>query len=52
MSRQECPKCGEEFDTDDDQIVTCPECGCEGSTACCCPGGVGCICIECEEAAG
>lgn len=45
-----CPKCGELFDPREHKIVECPRCLCEGSTACCNPGGVGCLCVECEEA--
>jgi uncharacterized C2H2 Zn-finger protein len=45
-----CPKCGQLFDARGEQVVSCPRCGKEGSTACCNPAGVGCICIACEEA--
>jgi transcription elongation factor Elf1 len=43
-----CPYCGVPYDPDLDQILECPECGKEGSTACCLSGGVGCPCVECE----
>jgi hypothetical protein len=46
---EKCPGCGQEFDPAKDKILTCPRCNLEGSTACCCTGGVGCICVECEE---
>lgn len=45
-----CPRCGEPFDPETDQVVECPRCGRPGATSCCCTAGVGCICIECEEA--
>jgi len=45
----ECPRCGEHFSADEDQIVVCPECCEAGSTKCCCPGGKNCICPACEE---
>jgi predicted amidophosphoribosyltransferase len=45
----ECPKCGEWFDNTQDNVIVCPVCGIEGSTACCNSGGVGCPCIQCEE---
>jgi len=44
-----CPRCGKEFDPKWDKIITCPKCNREGSTACCCSGGMGCVCVECEE---
>lgn len=44
-----CPKCGGGYNPAEDQVVMCPECGCEGSTACCNPGGAGCMCWDCEE---
>lgn len=45
-----CPKCGGEFDTENDEIVQCPTCEEEGSTMCCNPGGRGVLCIDCETA--
>ena len=45
----ECPKCGEPYDEKLDQLVTCPTCKSEGSTACCNVAGVGVECVECEE---
>lgn len=45
-----CPKCGEEFDPTIDQVIECPRCHVEGSTACCNMGGRGVACIACEEA--
>ena len=45
-----CPRCGEPYDPVEDKLVMCPECGREGSTACCNPAGVGCVCLECEDA--
>jgi hypothetical protein len=47
---ENCPKCGEEYDPKQDQIVMCPRCGNEGSTKCCNPAGQRCLCLECEEA--
>ena len=44
-----CPNCGEEAELEGNEIVECPECGCEGSTACCNPGGRNCLCVQCEE---
>lgn len=44
----ECPMCGREID-DDDDIVSCSECGEEGSTACCMRDG---ICEACREESG
>ena len=46
---ENCPKCGEEFDPNEDQIIECPRCGIEGSTKCCNIGGRNCICVSCEE---
>jgi len=47
---KKCPRCGEEFDPAEYEIVTCQECGDECSTKCCCPGGKNCLCTKCEEA--
>jgi len=44
-----CPKCGQAYDDKKDQLVSCPRCQFEGSTACCNPAGKNCICVECEE---
>ena len=49
MKKLKCPKCGQEYDPRKDQVVECPRCGVEGSTKCCNPAGLGCICTECEE---
>jgi hypothetical protein len=49
MEKRTCPACGEEYDPKDYEVVECPRCGKSGSTKCCCPGGNGCICVECEE---
>ena len=49
MKTEKCPRCGEPYDPKEDQIVECPRCGREGSTACCNSGGKGCLCVECEE---
>lgn len=51
MSRktEKCPKCGEPYDPKKDQVVECPRCHIEGSTACCNIGGRNCICTACEE---
>jgi hypothetical protein len=43
--KEECPLCGGASN----QIVECPECGNQGCVERCHPGGVGCICPECEE---
>ena len=45
-----CPKCGGPHNDATDQIVSCPECQADGSTACCNPGGVNCLCADCENA--
>lgn len=47
--KDKCPKCGEEFDTQKDEIIDCPCCGEKGSTACCNISGRNCPCVECEE---
>jgi Zn finger protein HypA/HybF involved in hydrogenase expression len=47
--QEKCPKCGQEFDPREHEVVECPRCGVEGSTACCNPGGRNCICVACEE---
>jgi len=44
-----CPACGAEYDPRDHQLLECPVCGKEGSTACCLALGRGCPCLECEE---
>lgn len=49
IEMEECPKCGEEYNPEEDQLVECPVCGQEGCTKQCNPSGVGCMCIECEE---
>ena len=49
--QEECPKCGEPVPLGDG-IVMCSQCGCEGGTSCCNPGGSGCPCAECEEKDG
>ena len=43
----ECPVCGR----DTDQILTCPVCDKEGCVEECIPGGVGTMCVTCEEGA-
>lgn len=40
-----CPQCGQETA----QTIECPRCGKEGCVERCIPGGVGTICVECEE---
>jgi hypothetical protein len=47
--KETCPKCGQAFDPRKDQVVECPRCHVEGSTACCNLGGRNCTCVECEE---
>ena len=47
-----CPKCGQPFDPKKDEVIECPRCHVEGSTACCNPGGRNCICVLCEEQEG
>lgn len=46
---EQCPKCGADFDPEEEQIVMCPLCGNEGATSCCMMGGVGTLCTECEN---
>ena len=43
-----CPMCGQPFDAAVDTLMQCPECGRNGSTACCMMGGRGCQCVDCE----
>jgi len=45
---EKCPLCHTPFNPKDDQLVTCYSCMETGSTACCMPGGNGCLCEECE----
>ena len=53
QAKQEaCPKCGQTFDQAEHQVIECPRCRVEGSTACCNPGGRNCICADCEEKEG
>lgn len=47
-----CPKCGLEFDPFVEDLVECPRCGQEGSTACCNPGGADTLCIDCNSEDG
>lgn len=44
-----CPKCGAPYNAEEDQVIECPRCHVEGSTACCNSGGRGVACVECEE---
>lgn len=41
-----CPRCGERCD----ELLLCAECS-EDLCARCLPGGVGTVCVQCEEAA-
>lgn len=50
MKKDKFPKCGGPHDPTKDDIVECPECMQAGSTGCCNPGGVNCLCADCEEA--
>ena len=43
-----CPKCGEPLAVDD-VPVTCAQCGDEGCTEHCIPGGKGTACVNCES---
>ena len=45
MKKEPCPYCGKKTE----RVLTCPHCGREGCPDCM-PGGVGCLCPECEEA--
>ena len=45
----DCPKCGEPYDTDKYDLYICPRCGEEGSSACCNPGGNYTLCIDCNS---
>jgi hypothetical protein len=49
IKQENCPKCGQPFDPNEDQVVECPRCHIEGSTKCCNPAGQNCVCTECEE---
>jgi len=44
-----CPKCSEDFNTDEHRIVRCPGCYKLGCTANCQPGGSTELCVQCEE---
>lgn len=46
---ENCPKCGCEYDPEEDDVMECVECGEEGSTLCCMPFGRDTMCIDCEE---
>ena len=48
-SEATCPKCGRAYDPSEHVVVTCPECEMSGSTACCNPGGRGCLCLKCDD---
>lgn len=52
-----CPMCEMTYDTTKHTLVTCTECGAEGSTACCMPeikvnghGNDDVLCQNCEDA--
>lgn len=49
LPKYNCPKCGFDYDPDEDEIIECPRCHKQGSTACCNSAGRGCLCIDCEE---
>jgi len=48
MPKDNCPMCGSEFNPERDDLLTCPRCGVDGSTACCMSAGRGTICADCE----
>ncbi len=43
-----CPMCGATIDLAREQIIICSECGSEGCTEHCIPGGRGTACVDCE----
>ena len=44
----DCPKCGTPMALDD-QVICCSECGEEGCTEICIPGGRGTACTDCTD---
>lgn len=50
-TKDNCPMCGEPLATDD-HVICCNECGGEGCTEHCIPGGQGTACVDCESADG
>jgi hypothetical protein len=48
MSAENCPYCGEAYDTEVYELIDCPNCG---NTKCTrfCIAGRGVACFECEE---
>lgn len=47
-----CSKCLEDFDSALHELFQCPRCGEEGSSACCNPGGLFTICLDCNAEDG
>jgi hypothetical protein len=47
----DCPMCGHPMSADD-EVITCSECGGEGCTDHCIPGGRGTACVDCESDTG
>jgi hypothetical protein len=45
---EDCPMCGAAMAADD-EVITCSECGGEGCTEYCIPGGRGTACVDCES---
>lgn len=44
----DCPMCSRPM-LDDDVVICCAECGEEGCTEHCIPGGRGTACVDCED---
>jgi len=44
-----CPKCCGEYNPRWDEVLTCQQCGYEGSTQCCIPAGQNSICTDCDS---
>lgn len=44
----DCPKCSRPL-LEDDVVICCSECGEEGCTEYCIPGGRGTACVDCES---